>query len=68
MSQSQTAKTESTYKTIIERLISEIKEEALNEGCNEDMLKELKIVSAYFNNKFFIFFRFGKIKWLKLEF
>jgi hypothetical protein len=55
MSQSQTAKTESTYKTIIERLISEIKEEALNEGCNEDMLKELKIVTIYLNNKFLFF-------------
>ena len=55
MSQSQTAKTENVYKTIIERLISEIKEEALNEGCNEDMLKELKIISILFNNKFLFF-------------
>ena len=38
-------KTEQIYKNIIERLINEIKEDALNEGCNEDMLKELKTVS-----------------------
>ena len=29
----------------MERLITEIKEDVLNEGCNEDMLKELKSVS-----------------------
>ena len=38
-------KTEQIYKNIMERLIIEIKEDALNEGCNEDMLKELKNVS-----------------------
>jgi hypothetical protein len=38
-------KTEQIYKNIMERLIIEIKEDALNEGCNEDMLKELKGVS-----------------------
>ena len=45
MSQSQSSKTENIYKTIIDRLITEIKEEALIEGCNDDMLKELKMVS-----------------------
>ena len=45
MSQNPNPKTENIYKNIMERLITEIKDEALNEGCNEDMLKELKNVS-----------------------
>jgi hypothetical protein len=48
MSQNPNPKTECIYKTIMDRLISEIKEEALNEGCNEDMLKELKNVTIYY--------------------
>jgi len=38
-------KTEMIYKTIMERLITEMKDEVLSEGCSEDMLKELKTVS-----------------------
>jgi hypothetical protein len=45
MSQGPNQKTETIYRTIMERLITEIKEDVLNEGCNEDMLKELKSVS-----------------------
>lgn len=37
-------KTESVYKAIMEKLINEIKEEALTEGCSEDLVKELKFV------------------------
>ena len=40
-------KTEQIYKNIMERLILEIKEDALNEGCSEDMLKQLKYVSNF---------------------
>ena len=47
MSQNQSP-TENIYKKIMDRLITEIKDEALNEGCNEDMLKELKNVSKIF--------------------
>lgn len=38
-------KTESVYKAIMEKLINEIKDEALTEGCSEDLVKELKLVS-----------------------
>jgi hypothetical protein len=38
-------RTEHIYKTIMDRLITEIKEDVLNEGCNEDLLKDLKSVS-----------------------
>lgn len=38
------SKTQSTYKTIIERLMKEIKEAAASEGCSEDTLKELRQV------------------------
>ena len=37
-------KTESVYKAIMEKLINEIKDEALTEGCSEDLVKELKLV------------------------
>ncbi len=47
MFQNTNPKTENIYKNIMERLINEIKEEALTEGCNEDMLKELKNVSIF---------------------
>ena len=40
-------KTEQIYKNIMERLILEIKEDALNEGCSEDMLKQLKSVRNF---------------------
>ena len=43
MNQSQ--KTENIYKTIMDRLINEIRDEVLSEGCNEDVLKELRYVS-----------------------
>ena len=33
------------YKKIIDRLISEMKDEFVNEGSNEDVLRELKTVS-----------------------
>ena len=54
MSNSQ--KTENTYKTIIDRLITEIKGEVINEGCNEDMLKELKNVRLYLKINYFFYF------------
>jgi hypothetical protein len=38
-------KTENKYKTIIERVISEIKEEFIQDGCSEETLKELRRVS-----------------------
>ena len=38
-------KTEMIYKTIMDRLSSEMKDEVLSEGCSEDMLKELRTVS-----------------------
>lgn len=37
-------KTKTTYQNIIDRLIKEIKEAAISEGCSEDTLKELKAV------------------------
>ena len=37
-------KTQTIYRTIIDKLIDQMKEEATNEGCNEETLKELKIV------------------------
>ena len=45
MSQNQRQKTEHIYKIIMDRLLTEIKEDVLNEGCNEDLLKDLKSVS-----------------------
>ena len=45
MSQNPRQKTEHIYKTIMDKLITEIKEDVLNEGCNEDLLKDLKSVS-----------------------
>lgn len=41
-----TQKTESIYKTIIERLCSEIKNDFLSEGASEELLKEFKLVSS----------------------
>ena len=38
-------KTDVIYKKIIDRLISEMKDEFVNEGSNEDVLRELKTVS-----------------------
>lgn len=38
-------KTESIYKSIMDKLINEIKDEVLGEGCSEDLVKELKLVS-----------------------
>ena len=38
-------KTENKYKTIIERVITEIKPEFIKEECSEEALKELKRVS-----------------------
>ena len=43
-------KTEQIYKKIMERLILEIKEDALNEDCGEDILKQLKSVSIFYKN------------------
>jgi hypothetical protein len=54
MSQSYNQKTEQIYRTIMDRLITEIKDEVLSEGCNEDMLKYLKSVSILF----YLFFNF----------
>ena len=45
MSQNPKQRTENIYRTIMEKLINEIKEDVLNEGCNEDLLKDLKSVS-----------------------
>ena len=42
---SQNQKTVETYKNIMEKLINEIKDDFINEGCNEETLKELKAVS-----------------------
>ena len=45
MSQNNLAsKTSQIYIRIIDKLITEIKEDVTNEGCNEDILKELKSV------------------------
>ena len=41
-------KTQTLYRMIIDKLIEQMKEEATNEGCNEDTLRELKSV---INNK-----------------
>ena len=41
----QTSKTENIYKTIMDRLINEIKDDVLSEECNEEVLKELRAVS-----------------------
>jgi hypothetical protein len=38
-------KTENIYRTIMERLITEMKDDLLSEGCNEEVLKQLKTVS-----------------------
>lgn len=64
------AKTETIYKTIIDRLITDIKDEFIKEGCSEETLKELRTVSI---SNFLIFikiiyYRYGKIKWQKKEF
>ena len=45
MNNQQISKTEDIYKTIMERLITEIKDDVLREGCNEEILKDLKAVS-----------------------
>ena len=42
-------KTKTTYQNIIDRLIKEIKEAAISEGCSEDTLKELKAVRGIIN-------------------
>ena len=42
-------KTKNTYQNIIDRLIKEIKEAAISEGCSEDTLKELKTVREIIN-------------------
>ena len=42
-------KTKNTYQNIIDRLIKEIKEAAISEGCSEDTLKELKAVRGIIN-------------------
>ena len=42
-------KTKTTYQNIIDRLIKEIKEAAISEGCSEDTLKELKTVRGIIN-------------------
>ena len=46
MSQQSTllTKTQKKYKNIIDKLMTEIKEPATSEGCNEDTLKELRWV------------------------
>ena len=38
-------KTETIYKTIMERLIQEMKDDVMSEGCGEEVLKQLKTVS-----------------------
>jgi len=40
-------KTEIIYKNIMDRLISEIKDDFISVGCNEETLKELKNVRIY---------------------
>ena len=42
---SQNQKTVETYKNIMEKLINEIKDDFINEGCSEETLKDLKAVS-----------------------
>ncbi len=37
-------RTEDKYNTIIDRVITEIKDEFIKEGCSEEILKELKRV------------------------
>ena len=37
-------RTQDIYQIIINKLIEQMKEEASNEGCNEDTLKDLKSV------------------------
>ena len=38
-------KTETIYKTIMERLITEMKDDMMSEGCGEEIIKQLKTVS-----------------------
>ena len=42
-------KTETIYKTIMERLITEMKDDMMSEGCGEEIIKQFKTVSF---NKF----------------
>ena len=50
MNNQKISKTENIYKTIMDRLITEIKNDVLIEGCNEEILKDLKAVSLINNN------------------
>ena len=38
-------KTESIYRSVMERLFSEVKNDFIDEGCSEETLKEFKSVS-----------------------
>jgi len=48
-----TSKTQGLYQNIIDRLFKEIKDVAISEDCNEETLKELKMVRKNINNNFF---------------
>jgi hypothetical protein len=43
-------KTENVYRTVMERLFTEVKNDFIDEGCHEETLKEFKSVSIYINN------------------
>lgn len=45
-----TSKTQGLYQNIIDRLFKEIKDVAISEDCNEEVLKELKMVRENINN------------------
>ena len=38
-------KTENVYRTVMDRLFAEVKNDFIDEGCNEETLKEFKSVS-----------------------
>ena len=48
-----TSKTQGLYQNIIDRLFKEITDVAISEDCNEEALKELKMVRENINNNFF---------------
>lgn len=49
-----TSKTQGLYQNIIDRLFKEIKDVAISEDCNEEALKELKMVRENINNNFLV--------------
>jgi len=40
-------KTENVYRTVMERLFTEVKNDFIDEGCHEETLKEFRSVSIY---------------------